>query len=324
MDARILMRSVLTRRAVLAGAAAGLIAPVAARGQAVSRLNVAGVPEDSITPLLYADQAGVFKRYGIAVNLSPERSGSAIASGIVGGAFDVAKSSLTGLIVARSKNIPFVLVAAGGVYAASAPIVGLLVKTDSPIKVAADLNHKTVAVSALGDIYALSTLAWMEKNGGQPKTVKQLEFPVSAVPDALLNGRVDAAAVVEPILQSALDSGKLRSIGAPFTAIADRFLYTCWFATASWATQHSAEVSAFNHAIRDASVYTNEHRPQTVELLAKYSSTDPAIVAKMTRVENGTVLDVKLIQPVIDASAKYNFIASSFPAADLVAPMVRN
>jgi NitT/TauT family transport system substrate-binding protein len=317
-----MMRSGLTRRVALAGAAASLVAPVVARGQGVSRLNVAGVPEDSITPLLYAEQAGVFKRYGITVNVSPERSGSAIASGIVGGAFDIAKSSLTGLIVARSKGIPFVLVAAGGVYTATAPIVGLLVKADSPIKVAADLNHKTIAVSALGDIYALSTLAWMQKNGGRPETVKQLEFPVSAVPDALLNDRVGAAAVVEPILQTALASGNLRSIGDPFDAIAERFLYTGWFATAGWAAQHTVEVLAFNHAMRDASVYSNDHRAQTVDLLAKYTSIDASIIAKMTRVESGTNLEVKLIQPVIDACARYKFIASTFPARDFVAPLL--
>src|SRR5208282_2127980 len=164
----------LSRRHALAGAAAALAFPSVARAQTLTQLKLAGVPEDSITPALYADQAGLFKHYGLEVNISAERSGAAIASGIAGGAFDVAKSSLTSLLVAHTKGVPFVLVAAGGVYNSSSPIVGLLVKADSPIKTAADLNGKTIAVSALGDIYALSTLAWMEANGGKAESVKQL------------------------------------------------------------------------------------------------------------------------------------------------------
>jgi hypothetical protein len=43
----------------------------------------------------------------------------------------------------------------------------------------------------------------------------------------------------------------------------------------------------------------------------------------MTRVDCGTVLDPKLIQPVIDACAKYKFIAASFDARELIAPSFR-
>jgi NitT/TauT family transport system substrate-binding protein len=315
--------SFISRRYALAGTAAALAFPSVARGQGLTQLKLAGVPEDSITPALYADQAGLFKRYGLGVNISPERSGAAIASGIAGGAFDIAKSSLTSLLVAHTKGIPFVLVAAGGVYSSTSPIVGLLVSTDSPIKTAADLNGKTIAVSALGDIYALATLAWMEANGGRPESVKQLEFPVGAVPDALVAGRVDAGAVIEPVLQNALDGGKVRMLGHPFDAIAPKFLYTGWFAMTDWVSQHTASAVAFNHAMRDASIYANAHKAQTVELLAKYTSIDPAVISKMTRVECGTELTARLIQPVIDASVKFKFMSAGFDARDMIAPPVR-
>ena len=313
----------ISRGAVLAGAAAALAVPSTVRAQQTQHLKLAGVPEDSITPALYAEDAGLFRRAGITVEIAPERSGSAIASGIAGGAFDIAKSSLVGLIVARAKGIPFVLVAAGGVYSSTAPVVGLLVKADAPVKTAADLNGKTIAVSALGDIYSLSMSAWMEKNGGKPDSVKQLEFPVGAVPDALIAGRVDAGPVIEPILQAAVDAGKVRVIGHPFDAIAPRFLYTAWFAMTDWTAAHVPEALAFNHAMRDASVYSNAHKPESVDRLAKYTSIAPATIAKMTRVECGSVLDPKLIQPVIDACAKYKVIPAPFDARDMIAAPFR-
>jgi NitT/TauT family transport system substrate-binding protein len=316
------MAFVISRRAALAGAAAAFL-PSAVWSQTLLQLKIAGVPEDSITPALYADKADIFKRYNLAVSLSPERSGSAIASGVVGGAFDIAKSSLVGLIVARSKGVPFVLVAAGGISMSTAPIVALLSKSDSTIKTAADLNGKTIAVSAVGDIYSLSTLAWMDKNGGKSDTVKQLEFPVAAVPQALALGRVDAGAVVEPVLQRALDSGKVSVLGYPFDAIAPRFMYTAWFTTTDWAARNAAQTLAFNRAMRDASTYANTHKPQTVDLLADLTAIPAAEIAKMTRAEYGSVLDPKLIQPVIDACARYKVIPASFDATDLIAPALR-
>jgi NitT/TauT family transport system substrate-binding protein len=315
----------LSRRSILAGTAAAFFTPSAVLAQtALPHLNIAGVPEDSITPALYAASAGLFKRYGISASIVGERSGSAIASGVLGGAFDIGKTGLVGLIVARAKNIPFVLVGAGGVSTSTAPIVGLLVKADSPIKTAADLNGKTVAVSALSDIFSLATQAWMDQNGGKAETIKQLEFPVSAVPEALISGRVDAGAVIEPVLQRALQDGRLRVLANAFDAIAPRFLYSGWFATADWTGRHQVEALAFNRAMRDASLYANSHRPQTVDALSQFTAVPAAIISKMTRVDYGAVLDPKLIQPVIDACAKYKFITASFDARELIAPSVRN
>jgi NitT/TauT family transport system substrate-binding protein len=313
----------MSRAGALATLGAAVALPSAVWSQEATPLSVAGVPEDSVTPALYADQSGLFKRNGISVTIAPERSGSAISSGVAGGAFQIAKSSLVGLVTAHTKGVPFVLVAAGGIYSASSPIVGLLVKSDSPIKTAADLNGKTIAVSALNDIYAVSTLEWMDKNGGKPETVKQLEFPVGAVPDALVAGRIDAGAVIEPVLSRALEGGKVRAIAHPFDALAPRFLYTAWFAMADWTAQHTKESAAFARAMREASIYANAHKPQTVDLLAKYTAIEPSIITKMTRVECGTALDPKLIQPVIDACLKYKLIAASFDARDLIAPSLR-
>jgi NitT/TauT family transport system substrate-binding protein len=308
-----------TRARALAGIGAALAVPAVARAQSTSALQVAAVPEDSVTPALYADQAGLFKRNGLDVTLAAASSGSAIASGVAGGAFQIAKSSLAGLITAHAKGIPFVLVAAGGLYASHAPIVGLLVKNDSPYKTAAELNGKTVAVSALNDLYAVCIKEWMKKNGGDPDSLKLIELPISAVPEAVAAGRVDAGTVIEPVLQRAIDAKQTRVLAHPFDAIAPSFMYSGWFATAAWTSAHAKEAAAFARAMHDAAAYVNAHEAQTVPLLAKFSSIDANEIAKMTRVENGTTLDPKLIQPVIDACAAYKLIPAPFNAREMIA-----
>ena len=76
----------LTRRTVLVSAAAALLAPRAAGAQERTSITVAGLPEDSATPVLYAISSGAFKRAGFDVTMEAQRSGTAVASGVAGGA----------------------------------------------------------------------------------------------------------------------------------------------------------------------------------------------------------------------------------------------
>src|SRR5471030_1738206 len=119
---------VFSRRTMLGETATALLMPQAAGAQTPATLAVAGVPEDSITPVLYGVQSGLFKRNGLDIQLSPERSGPAITAGVAGGAYQIGKASITPLILAHAKGLPFVIVAPAGVYSASAQIDGMFVK----------------------------------------------------------------------------------------------------------------------------------------------------------------------------------------------------
>ena len=234
------MKHAVSRRTMLVATAAALALPRAAYAQTLTTLIVAGVPEDSITPVLYGVQSGLFKRNGLDVQVSPERSGPAITAGVAGGAYQIGKASVTPLILAHSKGLPIVLVAPAGIYNASAPIDGMFVRTESTVKTAADLNGKTFGVYGIGDVYTISARAWMEKNGGDPNSLKFVELPISAMVEAIATGRVDAGAMNEPALQIALTSPRLRLVTHTFAAIAPRFLYTAWFASTDYATAHRA------------------------------------------------------------------------------------
>jgi hypothetical protein len=47
---------------------------------------------------------------------------------------------------------------------------------------------------------------------------------------------------------------------------------------------------------------------------------DPDVVARMTRVNYGTELTPRLIQPVIDDAAKYKVILATYNASDFIVP----
>jgi ABC-type nitrate/sulfonate/bicarbonate transport system substrate-binding protein len=310
----------LISRPRLLGALAATVAaaPLAARAQSLTPLVLAGVPEDSITPVLYGMQSGIFRKYGLDVKLEPERSGPAITSAVVGGTYQLGKASISPLVLAHTKGLPFTIVAPAGIYNAAQPIDGMFVRADSAYKTAADLNGKTFGVYGIGDIFTISTKAWMGKNGGDPASIKFVELPISEMVPAIEAGRIDAGSMNEPALQVALSSPKLRMIAHAWQSVGTRFLYTAWFATTSYAAANPSVMSNFQKALREAATYVNAHQAQTVDLIAQFTSVDPSIVRKMTRVEQGIGLDPAIVQPVIDAMARFQYIPAAFDARALL------
>jgi NitT/TauT family transport system substrate-binding protein len=309
----------MNRRTALLTGSAFLAMPSLACAQALTPLIVGGVPEESATPALWAQQSGIFKKNGLDVTVEAQNSGSAIAAAVAGGSYAIGKSSLVSVIIAHAKGINFQLVAGGGLYDTKSPNFGLVVKTDSPIKTAADLNGKSCAVSALNDLYTIGVKAWMDKNGGDSSTLKLLEFPISSVADAIAAGRVDSGGLIDPELQAGIDTGKVRWLARDFDAIAPRFMYTGWFTTAEYIAKNKAAVSSFVKAMRESSAFVNNHAAETVDVMAKYTKIEPARIAKMNRIKYATALDPKLIQPMIDACAKYKVIPAAYDAKEIIA-----
>jgi NitT/TauT family transport system substrate-binding protein len=305
--------------AISALGAAVLAARAKVQAQSLVTLKAAGVPEESATPVLWATQSGLFRSNGLAVELDPERSGTVIAAGVAGGAYQIGKSSIIPLITAFAKGIPFVLVAPGGLYRASKPHIAMIVAANSPIRTAADMNGKTLGVSALDDLYTLGIRWWMDKNGGDSSTLKIVELPLPAVTDAIASGRIDAGGSATPALQAALDSGKVRVLSHMFDAIASEFMYTGWFSSKNYVASNLRPVRDFSRTERQAAAYVNEHPAQTVDVLSKFTAISPDVISKMTRAQMGTTLDPKLIQPVVDVCVRYKVIPAPIDAAQMIA-----
>ena len=308
----------LSRRTVLAAAAASLLVPQAAFAQERTTIAVAGLPEDSATPVLYGIDSGAFKRAGLDVTIAGQRSGSAVASGVAGGAYQIGKISMYPLIEAHAKGIPFVIIAAGGLSTPQNPISGLLARPDSPIKTPADLNGRTVGVGALNDMFSLTMKAWMDKHGADPSSLKMVEIPISALGEAIASGRVEAGAANEPILSGALATGKVHLVSRMVDAIAPRFMFTAWCATRTWADANRSACERFARVVRESAAYINAHPAATVDEISNFTGIDPAVIRHMQRTEAATTLDPATIQPVIDLIAHFKDIPAPFPAKELI------
>jgi NitT/TauT family transport system substrate-binding protein len=305
-------------RGVAALTAASALPRVAVAQPARTVVRVASTLDDSITPVLYGVQSGIFERLGLDVQLEPGASGSALAAAVVSGAVDIGKSSPISLCAAHVRGVPLQIVDGSALYLSDDPITALIVPKNSPIRAGADLNGKLAATPALQSLDQIATQAWVDDHGGDASTVHFVELPQQSVVSALQAGRIDAATLVVPTLAQALASGQFRILGRPFDAIGKRFLIAVWFSSRDYIARNTDAVRRFNDGFAQAAAYTNTHHAETVAMLAAYAHLEPAVIGAMTRTTSALHLDPKDLQPVIDAAAKYKVIPKAFPAAELM------
>jgi NitT/TauT family transport system substrate-binding protein len=305
------------------GATAGLTAAARADAPAAPfALRVASAPDDDITPVLYAQQAGWFGAAGLTVTVEAASSGTAVAAAVAGGAVNIGKASLLSIILAHARGVPFTIVAPSAVADVHGDYSGLLVRSDSPIRTGRDLNGKIVSVPALNDMQSLATHAWIDANGGDSRTVSFLEVPGTSVGLALDADRIAAGLLSNPVLARDLATGKYRRIGKPIEETFNRRMIAAYVADGGWVGNNVAVVRSFGRVVVQASTFANAHHDQTADVMAQFSGVDRATIATMTRAEYATSLDPAAVQSLIDAAAKYGAIHESFPASELISPVV--
>ena len=295
---------------------AALVITTAVAGAANLPLQVGVFPTEGAAEAFYATELGFFKDAGLDVTLTTITSASAIAAAVSSGSLDVGFGSAVPLATAHARGINFRIVAPAVVYAGPPPSQVMAVLKTSTIQKASDLNGTTIGVNGLREFSEFTALAWIEKNGGDLKTIKVAEVPFPQMAAALKAGRISLAAMAEPYLSSARDD--VRVIGDPLGAIGPKFTMTVWFSAESWLQKNPDAAKRFQAAMRRSAVWANTHRPESAVILAKYTKLTADDLAKMVRSTYGeTAPDPSMVQPVVDSAVKYGQI-DPIKAEDLI------
>jgi NitT/TauT family transport system substrate-binding protein len=304
----------MKRSAVLVALASSL-APLGA--QETPRYLAAGTPIEGDVLVFLAQSEGYFARAGVEVEVRAMSSGDAIAAAIVAGELALGSMNVVSLALAHQNGIPLHIVAPGAVYDSSVPGSQLMVRKDAPYRSAADLNGKTIAVNVLKGSAYLTAQAWVDRNGGDAKSVRWVEVPFSAMAAALEAGRIDAASIAEPAATAA--RATCRSLGAPNDAVGRTYLISAYVTSDSWLERHRDAARRIRAALRSAAIWYDANHAQSVAAVAALTKQDPAVVAKSIRSIFGQTLEPGLVQPMVDVAARYGILSHSFPAAELIA-----
>lgn len=259
---------------------------------------VAGVTEASVD-VYYALDMGFFRRAGLDVDFEQVRSGQVEAAAVAAGKADIADSNVISLAQAIARNVPFVAIAPEQEYDTRYPAVELTVLPNSPYHAAKDLNGTTVSVSSLGSIAELCVDAWVDKNGGNLSSIKIVEVTFAQTVAALEAGRVAAGVLSEPNLSD--QRSRIRTIGKCFDAIAPHFTISVYFTTSDYAAKHPDIIRKFNEAIDAADDWAGKNPVQAAAIVEKWEH----VRYTNAKYVHARALDPALIQPLLDAGAKY-------------------
>lgn len=287
-----------------------------AGSQSPPAVKVAYIAVDDEAEAMYAKSAGIFAKAGLNVELQPMPNAGAIAQAVASNAVEIGYLPTVPIAIAHAKKVPLVIVAPGSVFDGKEPITSLFTAPGSPLKKAADLNGKTIAVPGLGSIAEFGARAWIDKNGGDAASVKFVEIPFPAMPQALRSGRVDAAMITEPFLTVAKKNEQVLA-AMPFAAIAPSFAFGAWVTTAQWAKDHPAVVSRFAAAMRETAAWANANHAASGKILAQFTKIDAQTAATMSRSSYAERISAQGMQPVVDLAARYAHVPS-FPASELI------
>ncbi|MGA2394863.1 MAG: ABC transporter substrate-binding protein [Candidatus Lustribacter sp.] len=312
-------RATRTQFLVAGAAAAAAAATAGALGaQTLPKVRAVGIPIDVSGAVYYATDLGIFKKYGLDVEVDSMGSGASVAPAVAGGAADVGSANFISLAQGHERGVPFLMIAPSGEYTSKSPTTQLLVAKDSPIKTAKDLSGKVVGVVALNNIAQITVSAWVDKNGGDYKAVKFTEVPFAQMAAALAGGRVDAVEIAEPFLSGALNSGDARSLAADGDAIGSTWVEGGYFCTVTYAKNNPDILKNFAGAIAEAGRWANAHPDAATAIMLKYSKGQPQ------RLRYHIVFPERFkpsdAQPLIDAAAKYGALKAAFPSVDMMAP----
>jgi len=189
--------------------AAGLIAcaPLAARAADTLNVGVAAIYAP-FAPMFAAEELGFYKERNLEVVLTVYRGGGAAQEAMAAGAADIITNSPMGAAQAISKGIKQKIVAAGGTITPEGWFV--IVPKDSPIKSLADLQGKTMGVTAAGSTSDFFTL-WVAKHAGV--SIRAIPLGGPGMLPALKGKQVDALILWPNLSYSAVQSGAYRSVG---------------------------------------------------------------------------------------------------------------
>jgi NitT/TauT family transport system substrate-binding protein len=300
------------------------LVPANAPAQGLTPIRVATLGDDGSGEPIFAQSAGFFKRHGLDAEVTTFAGGGAIIAAIAGGSLEVGFANLISAVAAIQRGIPIIVLAPAGLSSPGHATAWLVKARGAKIKTGADLNGKIVAVTTLGGTLQLGAEAWIDKSGGDSRSVHFVEVPTASMAPVLKQGRVDAAMLTEPYLTQS--KGEVEILGDAFGAIGPTWVGAVFVASRAWVSANPDAARRFVVAMRETASWANTHHPQTARILGPLTGIDMKTFAAMTRGVYAETLTQPLLQPPIDVAVKYGALKQPFDTRELVdevAPFAR-
>ncbi|MFG2549807.1 ABC transporter substrate-binding protein [Streptomyces sp. NPDC048581] len=249
----------------------------------VTTVKLGLIPIVDVAPLYLGQKKGFFEKQGLKLEFTTAQGGAAIVPGVASGQFQFGFSNVTSLMVAQSNGVPVKAVANGiaSTGVRGKDFNGLMVKKDSPIKSAKQLEGKKVAINTLKNINETAVRQAVRVAGGDPDKVTLVEMAFDQMPAALDQGQIDAACVVEPATATIRSEGG-REIASPLIDIAPELTVAMYFTSTQYAQQNPDVVKKFQDATAESLAYAEAHPDEARQIVTTYTKIPANVLDQVT------------------------------------------
>ncbi|WP_203918981.1 ABC transporter substrate-binding protein [Rugosimonospora africana] len=231
-------------------------------------VNVGYVAFDDAAVLFLATEKGIFAKHGLKVKLFEAASPTPIVASMVSGQYQFGFVTTPVLINTNlgGQKLKCVSVVDGQVDPNS-DSAAFVASAKSGVTNPAQLSGKTIGVVQLSSINLLEAKKIAEDAGA--KNEKFVAIPFPQMPQALADGRIQAAVVTSPFLQIALKAGA-KPLAYPNSQLFPNGTVYCFGATAKYLSGNAKTAQQFQDAINETTVYAKTHLTEEKATLVKY------------------------------------------------------
>jgi NitT/TauT family transport system substrate-binding protein len=287
----------------------------------VTSVKLGYVPYADDAPAFLAQEKGIFRKHGLDVQFVPAANPTAVVAAMLSGQQQFGFVTDPVLINVNTTGTPLKCVS---------PVVGrqpsdpardtttLVAAKGSGVKSVSDLAGKKVAMVQLNSLNSLGVQALAEREGVDHKSIQLIQIPFPQMPAALSQGRVQAAVIVAPFVQTALQQGAT-AITHPNQQLFAGGTTVCFSALARYIDQKQGVVTAFNQAMREAILYTKDHESEAKATLTKHMELTPEQAQRQVlQTDWNTTLDPDTIDKVQGYMREFGLLQKTIPGSDMI------
>jgi NitT/TauT family transport system substrate-binding protein len=307
--------ALLLLAAVASVAEASKSEPAQRRLTTVNVQDVAGIPYDYLRVGIYQ---GFFRRRGLDVKVQAAAGGAVIVPAVLNGSIQFGGSNIVSTLLAASRGLPLKMIAPGTFGGPKTPDwAAIVVKRDSPIRSAKDLEGRTIAINTLRNIADVTAKASLEKRGVDSDKLRFTEVDFPQMHDALAAGRVDAAFIIEPFLYEARKAGD-RVIVYPYHGTNPGMQIGSYIAHEDLIRERPNVVTAFQRGLADTSRWIAKHRKATRRFLVVAAGLRRQTAERMVLPTWKTDVSMRSLQTASALMQKYGLLRSPVDLAKLI------
>ncbi|MDI3407039.1 ABC transporter substrate-binding protein [Streptomyces cavernicola] len=287
-----------------------------AGGLEKTTVTVAALPLVDVAPLHIALQRKLFEKEGLTVRIKPVQQSVQALPALANGQLDIiAGANYVTFLQAREKGTLEPRILAEGATL-SPGMMDVVVPKDSPVKSAADLKGRSVAVNILNNIQSLTFDAVLAEDEAGPVKYRQIPFPQMGV--ALEEKQVDAAHVVEPFLTDVKKKIGARVVAEGGASPVEGLPISGYVSTDTFAEKNPRTAAAFRRAVRTAQALAERDRAAVDAVLPGYARISPERARALTLPGFPDGSDPRRMRKLIDLMVREKLLKEAVDPAELM------